>query len=239
MKILATIAARGGSKGLKNKNIKDLLGKPLIAYTIEQVNKWGRYDKFIVSTDSKEIANIAIRFGAMVPFMRPVELANDTSGKLDVLRHSLVKSERHYRTRFDVLLDLDATAPIRTIEDIENIVKLFEEANADCVFSVVKARRSPYFNMVEEKEDGTITICKKLTDEIVRRQDAPIVYEMNASMYVYRRDFLLDINNKLPYSGKSMVYKMGELSCVDIDSELDFKFIEFLIREGIWPKESQ
>ncbi len=230
MRILATVAARGGSKGVKNKNIRNLLGKPLIAYTIEQVVKWNKFDKFIVSTDSQEIADAARHYGAGVPFMRPIKLASDTAGKLDVLRHTLIEAEKYYGIKFDALLDLDATAPVRTVEDIENIVNIFKVKNPDCIFSVVKARRNPYFNIVEENEDGTVKVCKQFSKEICRRQDAPVVYEMNASMYVYDRRFLLDTSNKMPYSKKALIYEMEELSGFDIDSEIDFKFIEFLIK---------
>src|SRR4030042_4282269 len=144
--------------------------------------------------------------------MRPKELADDTTGKIEVLRHALIKAEKHYGIIFDALLDLDATAPIRTTEDIENIVRIFKERKPDCIFSVVKAHRNPYFNMVEEKEDGTVMVCKQQPKEIQRRQDAPVVYDMNASMYVYDRKFLLDANNKMPYSKKTLIYEMGELS---------------------------
>lgn len=233
MKILATIAARGGSKGIRNKNIRQLAGKPLISYTIAQVIKWGKYEKFIVSTDSKEIANIALKYGAEAPFLRPPELATDTSGKMDALRHAFIKSEKHYGIKFDALLDLDATAPIRTIEDIENVVRLFREKKPDCIFSVVRARKNPYFNMVEMQQDGFVTLCKQLPQEVKRRQDAPSVYEMNASIYIYDRNFLLDEENTMPYLKKAMIYEMGELSAVDIDSEIDFRFVEFLIKERI------
>lgn len=233
LKILATIAARGGSKGVKNKNIRPLLGKPLIAYSIKQLLRWGKFDRFIVSTDSPNIAAVARRYAAEVPFLRPARLATDTACKLDALRYTLVQAERYYNTRFDVLFDLDATAPIRTLRDMDNIVNLFKKKRPDCVFSVVKARRNPYFNMVEVQADGACKICKKLPASVVRRQDAPGVYEMNASMYVYGRKFLMDAKNKLPYSGRAFVYKMNELSSFDIDSEMDFKFIEFLAREGL------
>ena len=233
MKILATIAARGGSKGVKNKNIRNLLGKPLIAYTIEQVIKWGKFDKFIVSTDSRKIADIAGQYGAEVPFLRPAELATDTAGKLGVLRHALVESEKYYNIKFSILLDLDVTAPIRTVEDIDNIVELFKEKRPDCAFSVVKARRNPYFNMVEKKPDGTVKICKDFPVAITRRQDAPEIYDMNASLYVYDREFLLDTANKTLCSKKALIYEMGELSAIDIDREIDFKLVEFLVKEGI------
>ena len=233
MRILTVIAARGGSKGVKDKNIRNLSGKPLIAYTIEQVIRWGKFDKFIVSTDSNEIAKVARDYGAQVPFLRPAGLATDTSAKMDALRDAFIQAERYYGIKFDALLDLDATAPIRTVEDIENIVLLFSGNKTDCVFSVVKARKNPYFNMVEKQADGAVKICKEPDYGITGRQDAPLVYDMNASMYVYDRDFLLDTNNKMPYAKNSLVYEMGELSRIDIDTEIDFKFIEFLVSNGL------
>lgn len=233
MTILATVAARGGSKGLKNKNIKNLCGKPLVAYTIEQVKRWGGYDKFIVSTDSQEIADIALSLGAEVPFLRPSSLASDTASKLDALRHALVEAEKYYDMKFDAIVDLDATSPVRTVTDIKNIVKIFQKQKPDCVFSVVVARRNPYFNMVELECEGTARLCKRLNGTFHRRQDAPPVYSLNASLYVYKRKFLLDQSNTTPHSGKTLIYQMPQISSVDIDSELDFKFIEFLAKEGL------
>ena len=231
MKILAVIAARGGSKGVKNKNIKPLAGKPLILYTIEQVLEWGKFDKFVVSTDSEEIRNIAKASGAEAPFTRPKELSGDKIGKLAVLRHALSEAERYYSVRFDAVLDLDATSPIRAVEDIDNIVNMFEQKKADCVFSVVKARKNPYFNMVEEQPDGTVRPCKKAPFDILARQSEPAVYEMNASLYVYGRDFLLDESNKTPYCKRAYAYKMQDKAAVDIDTEANFKYIEFLVKE--------
>lgn len=233
MNILAVVAARGGSKGVKDKNIRNLLGKPLIAYTIEQVIRWAKFEKFIVSTDSEAIAKVARDYGAQVPFLRPAELATDTTIKMDALRHAFIQAERNYGARFDAMLDLDATSPIRTAEDIENIVRIFSLNKPDCVFSVVKARKNPYFNMVEKQNNGTVRPCKESGSGIARRQDAPLVYDMNASMYVYDRDFLLDTNNKMPYAKNSLVYEMGDLSRLDIDSEMDFQFIEFLVSKGM------
>lgn len=233
MKILAIIAARGGSKGVPGKNVRELSGKPLICHTIEQIKKWNGYDRFIVSTDSEKIAEIATDCGVEVPFMRPKELAQDDTGKLKALRNALIEAEKYYSTRFDAVLDLDATAPIRKINDIKNIVEIFKKEKADCVFSVVRSRRNPYFNMVEKKSDGTVELCKQTGDNILTRQSAPKVYDMNASMYVYSRSFLLNEENHTPLSGRSFAYEMDEISTIDIDSEIDFKFIEFLIKEGV------
>lgn len=232
MKVLATIAARGGSKGVKGKNIRPLAGKPLIVHTIEQVLAWGGHDRFLVSTDSEEIAAVARQHGAEVPFLRPAEFATDTAGKIEVLRHALIEAERIYSTRFDVLFDLDATSPIRRAGDMDGILERSRATGADCVFSVTKARKNPYFNMVEENPDGTVSLCKPLPGALKRRQDAPRVFDVNASMYVYRRDFLLDRATVTVLSGRAAAYEMDELSAYDIDEELDFRIVEMIMGES-------
>lgn len=228
--LLITICARGGSKGVKNKNIRDLAGKPLIYYTIKQVKQWNRGKHIVVSTDSKEIAEIAKEYGAEIPFMRPQELANDTAGKVAAIRHALISCEEIFGETYETVMDLDVTSPVRTVQDLENAYKLFLEKLPKTLFSVVPAHRNPYFNMVEETEDGKVKLCKK--GDFARRQDAPTVYDMNASIYIYDRSYLLE-GNESAISDNSIVYIMGEKSRTDIDCELDFKFIEFLVREGV------
>ncbi|MFH1581691.1 MAG: acylneuraminate cytidylyltransferase family protein [Pseudomonadota bacterium] len=232
-KVLLTIAARGGSKGVKNKNIRDLCGKPLIAHSILQAKKWGKADKIICSTDSAEIASVAREYGAEIPFMRPDELATDTAGKLDVLRHALRSMEEISGDKFDVVIDLDATAPIRKISDIEGSYGLFVEKRPKSVFSVTPARKNPYFNMVEISPDGYAALVRNSGSTIKRRQDAPKVYDLNASIYVYGREYLLDQNTKTAISNKSLIKVMDELSAFDVDNETDFLFIEFLVSRGV------
>ncbi|MHC4242033.1 MAG: acylneuraminate cytidylyltransferase family protein [Planctomycetota bacterium] len=231
MKILAVVAARGGSKGLKDKNIKELAGKPLIVHTIEQVRQWGGYEKFIVSTDSEKIADIAVKAGVDIPFLRPAELATDTCGKLVVLRHALIEAEKHYQIKFDALIDLQVTSPIRTVQDIENAVRLFEDKRPDCVTSVVRSRINPYFGMIKVNEDGLVSLFMPESHSITRRQDAPKVYNENGAVYIYDREFLLDPTNVTNLSGTALAYEMDELSAVDIDTEIDFKFLDFLVKE--------
>ncbi|MFA4905583.1 MAG: acylneuraminate cytidylyltransferase family protein [Candidatus Margulisiibacteriota bacterium] len=232
-KILLTIAARGGSKGVKNKNIRQLCGLPLIAHTILQAKKWGKADRIICSTDSPEIAGVAKEYGAEIPFMRPAELASDSAGKLEVLRHALFTFEQLTDEKYSVLIDLDATAPIRKISDIEGAYQLFLAKRPQSVFSVTKARRNPYFNMVEVGASGQAALVKKLETAIKRRQDAPKIYDMNASIYVYDRDFLLDSNNKSAIADNSLVWIMDELSAFDIDAELDFQYVEYLMNNKV------
>ena len=233
MNILITICARGGSKGVRNKNIRSLMGKPLIAYTIEQALKWGRASEVVVSTDSEDIADVAKKCGALVPFMRPEELAADDSPKIPSIRHAMLKCEEVYKKIYDSVVDLDPTAPIRSISDIESAYKKFIEHSPSTLFSVIKAHKNPYFNMVELDNLGKARLCKILPDGVCRRQDAPSVYSMNASIYVYRREYLANETNKYAYSDDSDVYIMDDFSGYDIDREVDFRFVEFLVKEKL------
>ncbi|OGQ23301.1 MAG: hypothetical protein A3I05_05010 [Deltaproteobacteria bacterium RIFCSPLOWO2_02_FULL_44_10] len=232
MNILVTIAARGGSKGVPGKNIRPLCGKPLIAHTIEQAKRWGRASHSVVSTDSDKIASVARDYGALVPFMRPAEMATDTADKFSVLRHATKTSEEIFQTTYDIIVDLDVTSPFRTVQDLENCLDIFTQKRPQALFSVVRAHKSPYFNMVEVDERGFASLSKRLATNIHRRQDAPVVYAMNASIYFYDRDFLIDPQSMSPISDRSVIYEMEEISSFDIDREIDFHYAEFLVTGG-------
>ena len=228
-KVLCTICARGGSKGVKNKNIKPINGKPLIAYTIEQAKKSGLFEHIVISTDSDDIADIAKQYGGEVFFKRSTEMASDTAGKLDVIRDAFQRSEKHYNTKFDYLIDLDATAPLRDVDDIINSFKQFLNNNNDNLITAMPSRRSPYFNLVEVSKDGKVSLSKTLDKSVVRRQDAPKSYDMNASIYIWKRDIVLI--EKSIFLEKTGLYVMPEERSIDIDTELDYKFVEFLMKE--------
>ncbi len=231
-KVLLTIAARGGSKGVVNKNIRPLCQLPLIAHTINQAKQWGKADRIICSTDSEEIAVVARQYGAEVPFMRPALLATDTAGKIGVLRHALHTVEEYSNEHYDVLIDLDATAPIRKVDDIEGSFQLFLNQSPDAVVSVTPCRKNPYFNMLELTQDGTVKLVKEAEGKFLRRQDAPRVFDMNASIYVYATQFLRDERHTTAISGRTLAWVMDEHSAFDIDTEEDFQFIEFLTTKG-------
>lgn len=231
VRILVTIAARGGSKGIKGKNIRPLNGLPLIAYTIRQAKRWGKAARIIVSTDSPAIAAVARRHGAEVPFMRPAALATDNAGKVGVIVHALKACEQIYTTRFDVVVDLDATSPVRTVQDLDNCLKLYLRFRPATIFSVVEAHKSPYFNMVEQTSQGKVVLCKALKAPIVRRQDAPAVYEANASIYFYDRNYLLRSRDPKVLNDRCRIYLMPAESGFDIDRDIDLKFLEFLIQK--------
>ena len=228
MKIVATICARGGSKGIPGKNIRLLAGKPLIVHTIEMAKKCQLIDKIIVSTDSPQIAEIAEKNGVGVPFIRPKELAADEAPKLTVIKHAVQFLESRQGYHPDIIVDLDPTSPLRTVKDIEACIKIVRDDGADNVFSVIRAHRNPYFNMVEVV-NGQVQLVKKLTSPAARRQDAPQVYDMNASIYVWKKDVLL--NNDSLFLEHTRIYEMPEWA-KDIDNETDFKFAEYILKEG-------
>lgn len=228
-KIIATICARGGSKGVPRKNIRLLCDKPLINYSIDVANRCDLIDRVIVSTDDIGIAEIAERAGAEVPFLRPMELASDNAPKLPVIQHvvQFLESNSYYP---DIIVDLDPTSPMRTQQDIKTCIEIVRKEGAENVFSVVKARKNPYFNVVEIK-GNRVQLVKKTPKPIARRQDAPEVYEMNASIYVWTRDTLMNCDSL--FLEKTRIYVMPEWA-IDIDSVVDFQFVEFILRMGIF-----
>ncbi len=231
MRILITICARKGSKRVKNKNMRDLMGKPLIAYTIETAKKWGRADRIIVSTDSNEIAKISREYGAEVPFMRPNELASDTAPKLPVIQHAVKYLKDEENEEFDLVVDLDPTSPLRTVEDLENAYNIMTQKNSINLFSVCLARKNPYFNMVELDDKEYAHLSKKLENPVFRMQDTPKVYELNASIYIYWTKYLFDMESVI--NDGSIIYEMPDERSIDIDSEVDFKMVEFFIKREL------
>jgi CMP-N-acetylneuraminic acid synthetase len=228
MNIVATICARGGSKGVPRKNIRLLCGKPLIVHTIETAQKCPLINRIIVSTDDREIAETARKAGAEVPFMRPKELAQDDTAKLPVIKHAIQFLESQGYSP-DIVVDLDPTSPLRTEKDIEACISMVVAGEADNVFSVTRASKSPYFNMVEII-DGRVRLVKQLARPAKRRQDAPEVYDMNASIYVWKRDALM--NTETIYLENTRIYLMPKWA-IDIDDETDFEFVEYMLSRRI------
>ncbi|QOW61708.1 cytidylyltransferase domain-containing protein [Treponema pedis] len=229
-KILCTICARGGSKGVKGKNFRLINGKPLIAYTIETAVKSGLFEHIVVSSDSKDIQEVAVQYGAEVIFTRPAELATDTAAKIPVIRHAFIESEKYYNQQYDILVDLDATSPLRAIDDIQACIDILIEKSCENVITAMASRRSPYFNLIERNSLGRWDVAKKLEHPIVRRQDAPACYDMNASIYVWTRDSIL--KNDEVFNSTTELYVMPEERSIDIDCETDFAFVEFLLKRG-------
>lgn len=232
--LLITICARGGSKGMPGKNIKPLNGKPLIGYSIDlakQVQlKYGNVS-IALSTDSEDIINVAKSYGLYTDYKRPDYLSSDTVGKIDAIKDILVYTENKEHIRFEYLLDLDVTSPLRNIDDIESAFAILEsDSNAVNLFSVSDAGRSPYFNIVEKKENGYFAQVKKIQGDVFTRQSAPKVYDMNASFYIYRRIFF-DLGYKGAITDRSLIYKVPHI-CFDLDHPIDFEIISFLMENN-------
>jgi CMP-N-acetylneuraminic acid synthetase len=226
MEVVAFIFARGGSKGLPGKNIRPLGGKPLICWSIDHARAVQRIDRVIVSTDSQEIADVALKYGAEVPFIRPEDLARDTSPEWLAWRHALnylLKTEGNLP---DVMVSIPATAPLRLPLDIENCLDEFEKGDADMVITVTDAHRSPYFNMVKEHADGTVGLIIPPQTEIYRRQDAPAVYDMATVAYVVGPEFVM--KHKSTFEGRVRAVHVPLERAVDVDTLMDFRLAESL-----------
>jgi CMP-N-acetylneuraminic acid synthetase len=221
-----TVCARGGSKGLKNKNIKPLFGFPLISWTIAAAKLWAPNTPIVLSTDSNEICDVAALHGVKAWFMRPPELSTDTAPKVPAIAHALLEAEQHFSRQFLYIMDLDVTAPLRRMQDLDAIATIASKGKSDVVYSVCPARRNPYFNMVEVDADGYAHRCKE--GNFTSRQKAPPVYDMNASIYVYQRVALLSGLNPL-HGNRCKVHVMPKMFSVDIDEPEDFEYVEFLM----------
>lgn len=226
MRRLCTICARGGSKGIPGKNLRPLMGRPLIAHSVEQAKASGVFDIVAVSSDDDRIREAGLEAGADLSVERPAELASDQAGKLPAIRHCLLDAEKQ-AGRFDTLVDLDVTSPLRHPSDIAEAVRMLEEEGAGNVITGAPARRSPYFNLVEVGADGVARLSKPPATGIERRQDSPDCYDMNASIYVWNRDrFLAD---PVLFDEGTRLYVMPPERSHDIDEALDFEIVEFLM----------
>ncbi|OFX23725.1 MAG: cytidyltransferase [Bacteroidetes bacterium GWA2_31_9b] len=228
--MLITICARGSSKGIPSKNIKTIAGKPLIAYTINIAHEFAKIldASIALSTDNDLIADVSAKYGLKTDYRRPLELATDTAGKIDTIKDVLLFSETLYNKKFEYILDLDVTSPLRTVYDLISAFEIIKkDKNALNLFSVNKAHRNPYFNMVEKDIDGYYKLVKQPEKPILSRQTAPKVYDLNASFYFYRRNFF-DLNYKNAYTPYSLVYEMPH-SCFDLDEPIDFDFMSYLL----------
>ncbi len=229
MKYIALICARGGSKGLPNKNIKLLGGVPLIGWAISVAKKIEKISRIIVSTDSDQIAKIARDFGGEVPFIRPNELAQDNSPEWLVWRHAVdfLKSQNH---EFGGLVVIPPTAPLRNSQDVINCINEFEKGGADIVITVSDAHRNPYFNMVATDKEGYLNLVIPPQKAISRRQDVPEVFDMTTVAYVVNPQFVKESQGM--FGGRVRSVHIPLERALDIDNPLDFKIAQWLITEN-------
>lgn len=227
MKILVIIPARGGSKGIPHKNIKPLAGKPLIYYTIDTARQIVSDEDICVSTDDQEIILCVEDYGLKVPFVRPSEFATDTAGTYEVLLHALKYYEQQGKT-YDVVILLQNTSPFRTPEQVKEALALYN-SDLDMVVSVKECSANPYYCVFEENTEGFLNICKG-KGNIIRRQDAPKVYEYNGAIYVINPKSLKEM--PLYKFTKRIKYVMDEKSSLDLDTMNDWHMAELLISKS-------
>lgn len=233
MKTVAFIFARGGSKGLPGKNIRDLGGKPLIAWSIDMALGVKRIERVIVSTDSEEIAIIARKFGAEVPFIRPAELAGDESPEWLAWRHGLNYLKESCGKWPEVMVSVPTTSPLRIEVDIENCLDEYEKGDTDIVITTTDAHRSPYFNMVRAKDDGTVELVNSLPTALTQRQQVPVVYDVTTVCYVANPSFVM--SHESIFEGRVRAVHVPIERAIDIDTLFDFQVAEALLlnRKGI------
>ena len=225
--VQAFIFARGGSKGVPRKNVRDLGGRPLIAYSIQCAQQCPSLGQVIVSTDDAEIADVARQWGARVPFVRPAELASDTASEWLAWQHAIAYCEDH-DSGFGIFVSLPTTSPFRAVADVEACIALLrEDRNTDAVITVKKAERSPYFNMVSMDADGYAGLVIPPDADITRRQDAPAVFDMTTVAYAVRTRFIKE--QRSLFAGRLKMVEVPPIRAIDIDTPHDFMVAELLV----------
>ena len=236
MKILFTLCGRAGSKGVKGKNARDFLDVPLVWYSMANISlyieRYGAGDdiKVVLNTDSEPLKDL-VRRVKDVPVTiihREESLAGDKVPKVAVILDSLKKAEEAFNCKFDMVVDLDITSPLRTVEDVKNAIERKKQRNdVDVVYSVAPSRRNPYFNMVKE-ENGFF--CKAIPSNFTTRQEAPVFYDMNASIYAYSPDALRNKDHATFFNSNCDAVVMKDTGILDIDSEEDYELMQVIAK---------
>jgi N-acylneuraminate cytidylyltransferase len=233
--ILGHIGARKGSQGVVGKNDRPLLGKPLIDWSLDQLFDHPRIDAIVVSTDHEGIYERSVARGTLPIGLRPAHLATSAAGKWGVWQHALEASEDLLSEPVSVFVDLDCTSPLRLMSDIDDAIDLYVNADPDkrpdMVLPCCEARKNPYFNMVERDERGGLQISKPLPGGVLARQQAPEVLEHAASTYVLDPEYLKRASSL--FEGYVIPHILPAERCWDIDAPLDFKIVEFLMKERL------
>ncbi len=233
--ILGHIGARAGSKGVPGKNFREICGKPLIDWSLDQLIESARIDAVVVSTDDPAIHAHGLARGAVPIGLRPAHLATDTAGKWDVWVHALAAAQALLDTPVTTFVDLDCTSPLRLPSDIDAALDLYEIEHPDMVMSCCEARKNPYFNLVEPDATGALDLSKKLHgpdgEKVLARQQAPVVYEHVGVVYVLDPGYLRRATSL--YEGRVIPYVLSPERCHDIDTPFDLRVVEFLLSEQI------
>ena len=224
MSILAIIAARGGSKGIPRKNIKPLMGKPLIGWSIDAAKQASCVNRLIVSTEDEEIASVARELGADVPYIRPAELAADETPGISTVLHAIEQLPEH-----DWVLLLQPTSPLRSAEDIDGIWQFCQERDAPSAVSVCEVGKHPYWMYKYDSAQRLEPFIKGRPD-VTRRQDLPPAYALNGAIYLAKTDWLLEQQNFI--GPETLGYVMPPERSVDLDTPQDWRWVEFLIEQS-------
>jgi len=225
MKIFAFIFARGGSKGIPRKNIRNLDGKPLMAHSILMAQSINKISRVFVSTDDQDIADVGVKYGAEI-IRRPTELAQDDSPEWLAWLHAIEWLEKR-KNYFDCFVSLPPTSPLRNKVDVLNCIDMLSE-DTDIVVTTTNSSRSPYFNMVKE-QDTYLKLAIESYGSYIRRQDVPTIYDMTTVAYVSKPDFIKQ--NRNIFDGRVRSVLIPKERAIDIDDEIDFKNSEILMKE--------
>lgn len=229
MKPICFIGARGGSKGVPRKNIRPLNKKPLIAYTIESALNSKIFGSIVVSTEDQEIANIAQKYGAEVPFIRPMKLAGDNIRMDQVILHAVIEL-RKLGYDFNVLVNRDCTVPFIRNIDVKNSIALLDKTKCDLVCGVYRQHHNPYYNMMEPNSKGYLRFSKSLSKQISSRQQAPTVYQLNGLFVINVNQFF---KYKKFYMPKILPYEIPLETGLMIDTEYEFQIAEMIAQGKI------
>lgn len=229
--IASFIFARGGSQGIKNKNIVKFNGKHLIGWAIEQALEIKEIDKVIVSTDSKKIAKISQSYGAEIPFIRPTYLANNKSSELLSWKHALRNFKQKYQDLPEMFISLPCTSPLRKKIDIKKCINLFKKSNADMVVCITETNRNPYFNMVKINKSGYLDLAINTKKKIHRRQDADKIYDMTTIAYVANPNYILNAKHIFDGNIKSILIPYER--SIDIDNMHDLNIARYLHKKNV------
>lgn len=233
-KVLAIIPARGGSKGIPNKNIANLAGKPLIAHTIDVAQKSKLITRLIVSTDSKKIAKVARQYGADVPFLRPKNLAKDKSPMAPVVQHAINFLEKKNKEKFDYIVLLQPTSPLKISKDIDSVIKMLIKTNADNAYSITELTQNTFHPLRVKKilkGNRVVPFCSESEIEGVQRQGLPVVYRRNGAIFAFTRNLIMGENSIFGTSkSDTRAYIMPLERSIDIDSKYDLILAEHILK---------
>lgn len=229
MNILCTICARGGSKGVKRKNLLKINNKTLIELTHDLSKNIKEISNISFSSDSKEMIEHAKELKIEYIFNRPLSLARSNTPKILAIRNLLINSEIYFKKKFNFIVDLDVTAPLRSKNDIKKCISKIIKRKLDIVLTVNNPKRNPYFNIIEKDKNNNYKVVKKAKKNIYSRQSAPKVYDLNPSIYVWRRNFLLKTKNL--FSGRVGVHLLSDSHSIDIDSYEDYLYLKYIMEK--------